>query len=186
MPVVVAQDVQFHTRDVAPNPVSANVGTVGCKRHGLEQGRLAALGFALLGSCGVVVNLLDLDFSRLLGAYVGIFAIVSVAMRPVLREAASRVEDLRMPPSNRLDPLHGNRSGQGSIRVNDQWRLCFRFEDGDAFDVEIVDHHRGNGIMTKKTLVTIHPGELLAETLGELGRWPSCSAGPSTSLRCAG
>jgi toxin HigB-1 len=63
------------------------------------------------------------------------------AMRLVQLNAATRVEDLRMPPSNRLEQLHGNRTGQWSIRINDQWRLCFRFEDGDAFDVEIVDYH---------------------------------------------
>ena len=63
------------------------------------------------------------------------------AMRLVQLNAASRVEDLRMPPSNRLEQLHGNRSSQWSIRINDQWRVCFRFEDGDAFDVEIVDYH---------------------------------------------
>ena len=62
-------------------------------------------------------------------------------MRPVQLNAATRVEDLRMPPSNRLENLRGNRSGQWSIRINDQWRICFRFEDGDAFDVEIVDYH---------------------------------------------
>jgi addiction module HigA family antidote len=50
-----------------------------------------------------------------------------------------------------------------------QWRVCFRFEDGDAFDVEIVDYHWGKEVMTRKNLTTIHPGEFLAETLGELG-----------------
>jgi len=54
---------------------------------------------------------------------------------------AARPEDLREPLSNRLEMLSGNRAGQWSIRINDQWRLCFRFEDGDAFDVEIVDYH---------------------------------------------
>ena len=63
------------------------------------------------------------------------------AMRLVQLNAATRVEDLRMPPSNRLEQLHGNRSSQWSIRINDQWRVCFRFEGGDAFDVEIVDYH---------------------------------------------
>lgn len=47
----------------------------------------------------------------------------------------------RLPPSNRLEALHGDRAGQWSLRINDQWRLCFRFEDGDAFDVEITDYH---------------------------------------------
>jgi proteic killer suppression protein len=51
------------------------------------------------------------------------------------------VEALRVPPGNRLEPLQGDRAGQWSIRINDQWRLCFRFEDGNAFDVEIVDYH---------------------------------------------
>ncbi len=56
--------------------------------------------------------------------------------------AATRVEDLRMPPSNQLEVLIGDRRGQWSIRVNSQWRICFRFEDGDAYDVEVVDYHR--------------------------------------------
>jgi toxin HigB-1 len=56
-------------------------------------------------------------------------------------DAATRIEDLRLPPSNRLEALKGDRAGQHSIRINDQWRVCFRFADGDAFDVEIVDYH---------------------------------------------
>jgi toxin HigB-1 len=63
------------------------------------------------------------------------------AMRLIQLNAATRTEDLRLPPSNRLEQLHGDRAGQWSIRINDQWRLCFRFESGDAFDVEIVDYH---------------------------------------------
>ena len=55
--------------------------------------------------------------------------------------AAMTVDDLRMPPSNRLEALRGDRTGQWSIRINDQWRVCFRFEDGNAFDVEIADYH---------------------------------------------
>lgn len=54
---------------------------------------------------------------------------------------ASSLDDLRFPPSNRLERLRGDRDGQWSIRINQQWRLCFRFENGDAFDVEIVDYH---------------------------------------------
>ena len=54
---------------------------------------------------------------------------------------AYAIEDLRSPPGNRLETLHGDRKGQWSIRINDQWRLCFRFEEGNAFDVEIVDYH---------------------------------------------
>ena len=57
--------------------------------------------------------------------------------------SAIRLEDLRTPPANRLEALSGDRDGQHSIRINDQWRLCFVWRDGDAFDVEIVDYHRG-------------------------------------------
>ena len=64
-----------------------------------------------------------------------------VAMRLTQLNAASRIEDLRLPPSNRLEGLKHDRAGQWSIRVNDQWRVCFRFDKGDAFDVEIVDYH---------------------------------------------
>ena len=55
--------------------------------------------------------------------------------------AATRLDDLRIPPANRLEKLAGRRTGQYSIRVNDQWRVCFRWSDGDAYDVEIVDYH---------------------------------------------
>lgn len=54
---------------------------------------------------------------------------------------AKRLEDLRAPPGNRLEALKGDRRGQHSIRINDQWRICFRWQDGDVFDVEIVDYH---------------------------------------------
>jgi proteic killer suppression protein len=54
---------------------------------------------------------------------------------------ARRLEDLRAPPGNRLEALHGDRRGQHSIRVNDQWRICFRWQEGNAYDVEIVDYH---------------------------------------------
>jgi proteic killer suppression protein len=56
-------------------------------------------------------------------------------------DAADRLDDLRIPPGNRLEPLKGDRKGQHSIRVNDQWRVCFRWDDGDAYEVEIVDYH---------------------------------------------
>jgi len=57
-------------------------------------------------------------------------------------DAATRLDDLRLPPSNRLEALKGDRAGQWSIRINDQWRVCFRWEGADAHDVEIVDYHR--------------------------------------------
>jgi proteic killer suppression protein len=52
-----------------------------------------------------------------------------------------RLDDLRIPPNNRLDALKGVRKGTHSIRINDQWRLCFRFEGGHAYEVQIVDYH---------------------------------------------
>jgi toxin HigB-1 len=56
-------------------------------------------------------------------------------------DAATELGDLRVPPGNRLESLKGNRAGQHSIRINDQWRICFRWSGGDAYDVEIVDYH---------------------------------------------
>jgi proteic killer suppression protein len=58
-----------------------------------------------------------------------------------LLNAARRLEDLRVPPGNRLEALTGHRAGQHSIRINDQWRICFRWIEGGAQDVEIVDYH---------------------------------------------
>ena len=56
-------------------------------------------------------------------------------------DLANALSDLRVPPSNRLHALKGDRKGQVSISINDQWRICFRFVDGDAYDVEITDYH---------------------------------------------
>ena len=56
-------------------------------------------------------------------------------------EIAVRLDDLRIPPGNRLEALQGERHGQHSIRINDQWRICFRFANGQASEVEIVDYH---------------------------------------------
>ena len=59
----------------------------------------------------------------------------------VLLDAAESLEDLRAVPGNRLEKLTGDRPGQHSIRINDQWRVCFRWKEGDAEDVEIVGYH---------------------------------------------
>jgi toxin HigB-1 len=68
--------------------------------------------------------------------------IQSVALRKLrLINAARRLEDLRLPPANRLESLKGDRAGQWSIRINDQWRICFRWTQGGAEGVEIVDYH---------------------------------------------
>ena len=55
--------------------------------------------------------------------------------------AASALDDLRIPPGNHLEALKGNRKGQHSVRISERWRICFRWVDGDAYDVEIVDYH---------------------------------------------
>ena len=59
----------------------------------------------------------------------------------IVLDAAESLEDLRIPPGNRLESLKGERTGQHSIRINDQWRICFFWRTGDCFDVEIVDYH---------------------------------------------
>jgi proteic killer suppression protein len=65
-----------------------------------------------------------------------------VALRKLRQlDAAVSLEDLRVPPGNRLEKLSRDRAGQHSIRINDQWRVCFRWVGGDAHDVEIVDYH---------------------------------------------
>lgn len=56
-------------------------------------------------------------------------------------DLAEGLDDLKVPPGNRLHQLSGDRKGQHAIAINDQWRICFRFEDGDAYDVEVCDYH---------------------------------------------
>ena len=70
-------------------------------------------------------------------------SVISRARRKlVMLHAATDLRDLRVPPSNRLEKLRGDRAGQFSIRVNDQYRVCFRWSGGDAYQVEIVDYHK--------------------------------------------
>ena len=65
-----------------------------------------------------------------------------MALRKLLiLDAAESLDELRVPPGNRLEKLPGNRRGQHSIRVNDQWRICFRWSRGHAYEVEIADYH---------------------------------------------
>jgi proteic killer suppression protein len=69
-------------------------------------------------------------------------SIERVARRNLLYlHRAILLQDLRVPPGNRLESLKGDRKGQHSIRINDQWRICFIWQNGDALDVEIVDYH---------------------------------------------
>ena len=71
------------------------------------------------------------------------FASIETIARRKLRqlEIAARLDDLRVPPGNRLEGLKGERAGQYSVRINDQWRVCFRWQEGAADEVEIVDYH---------------------------------------------
>jgi proteic killer suppression protein len=64
------------------------------------------------------------------------------ALRKLVQlDNAITLEDLRVPPGNRLEALHGDRTGQYSVRINQQWRVCFAWRDGDAYEVEVVDYH---------------------------------------------
>jgi proteic killer suppression protein len=68
--------------------------------------------------------------------------IAEVALRRLVQvDSAEDIRDLRSPPANRLETLKGDRAGQYSVRINDQYRICFRWKGGDAFDVEITDYH---------------------------------------------
>lgn len=94
--------------------------------------------------CPMILNFICRDTAAMFaGRRVRRFVnIETVAMRKLaMLHRAANVSDLRIPPSNRLELLKGDRAAQYSIRINDQWRVCFSFEGGNAFDVEIVDYH---------------------------------------------
>lgn len=92
----------------------------------------------------MILDFADRDTERLfrLERVARFHGVERVALRKLaMLDAAIRVEDLRAPPGNRLEALKGDRAGQWSIRVNDQWRICFRWRDGNASDVELTDYH---------------------------------------------
>jgi len=92
----------------------------------------------------MILSFKDADTERLAGGQrVKRFVKIESVARRKLRqlEIAGRLEDLRIPPGNRLEALKGSRTGQHSIRVNDQYRVCFRWTEAGAEDVEIVDYH---------------------------------------------
>lgn len=94
--------------------------------------------------CGVIRSFRCKDTERLANGYrVRRFTdFEQIARRKLAQlDAAATLGFLRAPPGNRLEVLRGDRKGSYSIRINNQWRLCFRFVDGDAYDVEIVDYH---------------------------------------------
>ena len=87
--------------------------------------------------CGETEKIFTLRFSRKLPE-----SIQQTALRKLrMLDAARSLGDLRIPPANRLEALKGRRAGRFSIRINDQYRICFAWEGGDAHDVEIVDYH---------------------------------------------
>jgi len=83
--------------------------------------------------------------------------------------AASALDDLRVPPSHRLEALEKDRKDQHSIRINDQWRVCFIWKDGNAHNVEITDYHLAETAMSHRDFPPIHPGDHLTEFLEEFG-----------------
>ncbi len=92
----------------------------------------------------MIVSFKDGDTQRLAGGrrvkrFVNIEAVARRKLRQL--EIAGGLDDLRVPPGNRLEALRGDRAGQYSIRINDQYRVCFRWTSGGAEDVEIVDYH---------------------------------------------
>lgn len=87
--------------------------------------------------CSETEKIFRREFSRKLP-----HAIQPVALRKLwMLDAAVDLNALRVPPANHLEALHGDRKGQHSIRINQQWRVCFFWQDGDAYNVEIVDYH---------------------------------------------
>lgn len=87
--------------------------------------------------CKETQKIYNLEFSRQLPPNLH-----KVALRKLeMLDAAIALEDLKIPPSNFLEPLKGNRKGQYSIRINKQWRICFEWNNGNALNVEIVDYH---------------------------------------------
>ncbi|MGH7901900.1 MAG: type II toxin-antitoxin system RelE/ParE family toxin [Thermodesulfobacteriota bacterium] len=87
--------------------------------------------------CKQTAKIFERAFSRKFP--VGIQRIALRKLRMLNR--AKTLRDLLVPPGNQLEALHGDREGQYSIRINDQWRICFEWEEGDAYNVEIVDYH---------------------------------------------
>ena len=81
----------------------------------------------------------DLFAGKTVPRFVNIRSVAERKLQMINR--ATRIDDLRVPPNNRLEALKGDRKGQYSIRINDQWRICFTFDNGHAFNVSIVDYH---------------------------------------------
>jgi hypothetical protein len=77
--------------------------------------------------------------------------------------SAGELLELLVPPANRLEKLKGSRGGQHSIRINDQWRICFLWQDDGPYEVDIADYHQGEESMVKNDRRPVHPGKILLE-----------------------
>lgn len=117
------------------HPIEARI------RHHVTVVVITAIRYA----CGVIKSFRDRDTERLAERQPvrrWSSELQHVALRKLrVLDAAETLDDLRVPPGNRLERLRGDRAQQHSIRINDQWRICFRWRSGDAYDVEIVDYH---------------------------------------------
>ena len=93
----------------------------------------------------MIVNFTDRDTERIWNGETSLrlpIQIQAIARRKLrMLDAAQRLDDLRIPPANRLEMLKGTRAGQHSVRINDQWRICFVWRDGQCAEVDIVDYH---------------------------------------------
>jgi proteic killer suppression protein len=87
--------------------------------------------------CKETAKVFEIGFSRKFPVAILKSAIIKLAML----NRSGRLEELKVPPSNRLEKLSGDRDGQYSIRINDKYRICFKWQDNNAYDVEIVDYH---------------------------------------------
>ena len=115
-------------------------------------------------TCAQIAGILQRQRSRRLRS--GIRQRAFEKLHPI--DAATRLDDLRLPPSNRFAVLKGERPGNWGIRSNDPWRVCFRSDVADVHDAAIVDYHGQATTMIRK-LAPVHPGRTLRETLEELG-----------------
>ena len=141
------KDPSISLAGIAPYCVSSNSGVVCAREKGCAKGRMISLICinAMRYHSSVIRSFRDRQTQNIFeGRYSDI--IPQNLTRPTERKLrilhrASSLEDLRIPPGNRLEPLKGSRKGQWSIRINDQYRICFLWKDADAYEVEIVDYH---------------------------------------------
>ena len=101
--------------------------------------------YRLAVRCGVIRSFADKRTAAIFAGYAVRDLALQIQRRARAKllaiDAAKQLDDLRVPPGNRLEALRGDRQGQHSIRISDQWRICFAWRDGEGWDVEVVDYH---------------------------------------------